>query len=74
MGRNLGLEICQKMEIKIDETYHSPHGKFQRFLFPFSGNFPDLIFAPYVLYIYLCYETVCDTNSEPGLPVHRQLV
>ena len=22
MGRSLGLEICLKMEIKIDETYH----------------------------------------------------
>ena len=22
MGRSLGLEICKKMEIKIDETYH----------------------------------------------------
>ena len=22
MGRSLGVEICKKMEIKIDETYH----------------------------------------------------
>ena len=22
MGRSLGLEICWKMEIKVDETYH----------------------------------------------------
>ena len=22
MGRSLGQEICQKMEIKIDETFH----------------------------------------------------
>ena len=23
MGRSLGLEICWKMDIKIDETYHA---------------------------------------------------
>ena len=57
MGRSLGLESCQKMEIKIAETYHVASGKFHRFLFPFSGKFPDLNFAPYVLYIYSCYET-----------------
>ena len=28
-----------------------PHDKFHRFLFPFSSKFPDLNFAPYVLYI-----------------------
>ena len=91
MRRSLGLKICRKMEIKIDETYHvasfcchvvfgksslhhlslrkgdedyfsqklrvrikdnknSPHGKFHRFLFPFSGKFSDLNFASYVLY------------------------
>ena len=52
---------------------NSPHGKFHRFLFPFSSKFPDLNFAPYVLYIYLIFthvmKTVRDTNSEPGLPV-----
>ena len=36
---------------------NSPHGKSHRFLFPFSSKFPDLNFAPYVLYIYSCYET-----------------
>ena len=41
----------------------SPHGQFRRFLFPFSGKFPDLKFTSYVLYIYLC-----GTHSEPALP------
>ena len=36
---------------------NSPHGKFHLFLFPFSSKFPDLNVAPYVIYIYSCYET-----------------
>ena len=35
----------------------SPHGKFHRFSFPYSSKFPDLNFAPNVLYIDSCYET-----------------
>ena len=39
------------------DNNNSPHGKFHRFLFPFSSKFPDLNFTPYVLFIYSCYET-----------------
>ena len=73
---NLSLYYEGKVKQTIfPETSHikgdnnSPRGKFHQFLFPFSNKFPDLNFTPYVLYIYSCYETVCDTNSEPGLPV-----
>ena len=51
---------------------NSPHGKFHRFLFPFSSKFSDLNFAPYFLYIDLfthVTKPVRDTNSDPGLPV-----
>ena len=41
----------------IEHNNNSSHGKFDRFLFPFSSKFPDLNSAPYVLYIYSCYET-----------------
>ena len=35
MGRSLSLEICQKMEIKIDETYHVYCvGKMKETIFP----------------------------------------
>ena len=34
----------------INDNNNSPHGKFHRFLFPFSSKFPDLNFAPYVIY------------------------
>ena len=55
----------------IKENNNSPHGKFHRFLFPFSSKFPDLNFAPHVLYIYSCYmNPVRDTNSEPGGAIH----
>ena len=53
-----------KLRIRIIDNNSSPHGKFHRFLFPFSCKFPDLNFSSYVLYIYLC-----GTHSEPGLPV-----
>ena len=53
-----------KLHVCIKDNNSSPHGKFHRFLFPFSSKFPDLNFASYVLYIY-----PCDTHSEPGLPV-----
>ena len=47
-----------KLRVRIKNNNSSPHGKFHRFLFPFSCKFPDLN------YIYLC-----GTHSEPGLPV-----
>ena len=53
-----------KLRVRIKDNNSSPHGKFNRFLFPFSCKFPDLNFASCVLYIYLC-----GTHSEPGLPV-----
>ena len=53
-----------KLSVRIKDNNRSPHGKFPRFLFPFSCKFPDLNFGSYVLYIYLC-----GTRSEPGLPV-----
>ena len=52
-----------KLRVRIKDS-SSPHGKFYRFLFPFSRKISDLNFASYVLYIYLC-----GTHSEPGLPV-----
>ena len=41
----------------IKDNNNSPHGNFHRFLFSRSSKFPDLNFAPYVFYIYSCYET-----------------
>ena len=58
-----------KLRVRIKDVNSSPHGKFHQFLFPFSSNFPDLNFASYVLYIYLC-----GTHSEPGLPVVKTCV
>jgi len=54
----------QKLRVRIKENNTALHGKFRRFLSPFSGKFPDQNFAPYVLYIF-----PCGTLSEPGLPV-----
>ena len=54
----------QKLRVRMKDSNSSPHGKFHRFLLPFSSKFPDLNFASYVLYIYLC-----STHSEPGLNV-----
>ena len=46
-----------KLRVHIKDNNNSPHGKFHRFLFPLSSKFPDLNFAPFVLYIYSCHET-----------------
>ena len=46
-----------KLRVRIKDNNNSPHGKFHRFLFPFSSKFSDLNFASYVLYIYPCYVT-----------------
>ena len=35
---------------KDEADYFSLNFKFQRFLVPFSSKFPDLNFAPYVIY------------------------
>ena len=50
-------ELLPELRVHIKESNNSPRGKFHRFLFPFSSKFPHLNFAPYVLYIYSCYET-----------------
>ena len=55
----------------LKDNDNSPHGKFHRFLFPFSSKFPELNFAPYLLYVTHVLKPVRDTNSEPGLPVHQ---
>ena len=39
-----------KLRVRIKDNNNSPHGKFHRFLFPFSSKFSDLNFASYVLY------------------------
>ena len=46
-----------ELRVRIEDNNDSPHGKFHRFLFPFSSKFSDLNFASYVLYIYLYYVT-----------------
>ena len=45
--------FSQKLLVCIEDNKNSPHGKFHRFLFPFS----DLNFASYVLYnlLVLCH-------------------
>ena len=42
--------FSQKQRVRIKDNKTSPHGKFHRFLFPFSSKFSDLNFASYVLY------------------------
>ena len=40
-----------KLRVRIKDNNSSPHGKFYRFLLPFSSKFSDLNFASYALYI-----------------------
>ena len=42
--------------VYVKDNNNSPHGKFHRFLFPFSSKISDLNFFSYVFYIY-CYVT-----------------
>ena len=62
----------------LKDNNNSPHGKYHRFLFPFSNKFPDLNFDPYVLYTHSCsINPVRDTNSgESRSPVivHENVV
>ena len=53
-----------KLRVRIKDNNTSLHGKFRRFLSPFSSKFPVQNLALYVFYIFSC-----DTRSEPGLPV-----
>ena len=56
-----------KLRLRIKDNNSSPHGKFYRFLFPFSSKFSDLNFALYVLYTmslgYLWSEADLDCQS-----------
>ena len=47
----IGSLFSPKLRVHIKDNNTSSHGKFHRFLFPFSNKFPDLKFVPYVLYI-----------------------
>ena len=59
------------LRVHINYNKNSPHGKFHRFLFPFSSKFPDLNFAPQIMFSLFTHvmKLVRDTKSEPGLPV-----
>ena len=48
----------KEIRVRIKDNNNSPHGKFHRFLFPFSSRFSDLNFTSYALYIYLYYATL----------------
>ena len=61
--------LFSKLRVHIKDNNNSPHGKFHRFLFPFSSKFPYLNFTPYLLHSYPGYETRTRQNSEPRLPV-----
>ena len=61
-----GDYFFSKLRVCIKDDNSSPHGKFYRFLFPFSSKFSDLNFASHVFFIYYC-----DTHSEPGLPLEE---
>ena len=50
--------------LRVKDNNNPSHGKFHRFLFPFSSKFPDLNFASNVLYIHPCYEAVRDTCTQ----------
>ena len=52
VGNMRGL-FCLNLCVHIKDNNNSPHGKFHRFLFPFSSKFPDLNFAPYDCFLYL---------------------
>ena len=54
-GKAKKTTFSPKLRIRIEDNYNSPHGKFHRFLFPFSRKILDLNFASYVLFIYSCY-------------------
>ena len=65
-GKNSLLHLsfivkCTLLYVRIKDKNNSPHGKFHRFLFPFSSKFSDLNITSYVLCIYLYYVT-CHTQ------------
>ena len=54
--------FSQKLRVRIKDNKNSPHGKFHRFLFPFSSKFSDLNFASYVLYNLPVLIVTCHTQ------------
>ena len=58
-----------KLRVRIKDNNSSPHGKFYRFLFPFSSKFSDLNFASYVLYIYLHTVSLGDLWSDVDIDI-----
>ena len=60
-GKMMMTPFPQNYVWRIKDNNNSPHGKFHRFLFPFSSKFSDLNFTSYVLYIFLYYVT-CHTQ------------
>ena len=48
-GKVMKTTFPKKLRVRIKDNKNSPHGKFHRFLFPFSSKFSDLNFASYVL-------------------------
>ena len=54
------------MHTCIKDNNNSPHSKFHRCLFPFSGKSSPHMFSIFTH----VKKPVRDTNSEPGLPVH----
>ena len=59
-GKMLKTLFSPKLRVRIKDNNNSPHGKFHRFLFPFSRKISDLNFTSYFLYVYLYYVT-CHT-------------
>ena len=49
-GRVMKTTFPKNYVYVLRTTKNSPHGKFHRFLFPFSSKFSDLNFASYVPY------------------------
>ena len=51
-----------ELRVRIKDN-NSPHGKFHRFLFPFSSKLANLNFAWYIHYIYPRFVTCVYSNS-----------
>ena len=51
------LNVCEVLRKIVYFIYTGKMKQTIYLLFSFSCKFPDLNFAPYILYIYSCYET-----------------
>ena len=51
-----------KLNVRVKDNNNSPHGKFHRFLFPFSSKFSDLN----SIFTYIMSRV---TQCKPGLPL-----